>query len=64
MSSAELLTPQTTRAVRRFAIAWRNRQRRVNTPVGVLDRSYVGSAWVLFPLSWRFTRFASWKCSQ
>jgi hypothetical protein len=37
MSSAELFSPPTTRAVRRFAIAWRNRQRRVITPVGVLD---------------------------
>jgi hypothetical protein len=37
MSSAELLSPPTTRAVRRFAVAWRNRQRRVITPVGVLD---------------------------
>jgi hypothetical protein len=38
MSSAELLSPPTSRAVRRFAIAWRNRQRRVITSVGVLDR--------------------------
>ena len=37
MSSAELLSPPTSRAVRRFAVAWRNRQRRVITPVGVLD---------------------------
>ncbi|BCI54853.1 restriction endonuclease [Mycolicibacterium litorale] len=37
MSSAELVLPPTTRAVRRFAVAWRNRQRRVITPVGVLD---------------------------
>ncbi|MDT5355113.1 MAG: hypothetical protein QOJ56_3645 [Mycobacterium sp.] len=37
MSSAELLSPPTTRAVRRFAVAWRNRQRRVITSVGVLD---------------------------
>ena len=37
MSSAELLSPPTTRAVRRFAVAWRNRRRRVITPVGVLD---------------------------
>jgi hypothetical protein len=37
MSSAELLSPLATRAVRRFAVAWRNRQRRVITPVGVLD---------------------------
>jgi hypothetical protein len=42
MSSAELLTPQPTRAVRRFAIAWRNRQRRVITPVGVLDHRATG----------------------
>ena len=37
MSSAELVLPPTTRAVRRFAVAWRNRQRRAITPVGVLD---------------------------
>lgn len=38
MSSTEVVSPPTSRAVRRFAIAWRNRQRRVITPVGVLDR--------------------------
>ncbi|CAN5498392.1 hypothetical protein BH09ACT8_BH09ACT8_65250 [soil metagenome] len=37
MSSAELLSAPTSRAVRRFAVAWRNRQRRVIMPVGVLD---------------------------
>jgi hypothetical protein len=42
MSSAELLRPQTDRAVRRFAIAWRNRQRRVITPVAVLDHRAAG----------------------
>jgi hypothetical protein len=42
MSSAELLTPQTDRAVRRFAIAWRNRQRRLITPVAVLDHRATG----------------------
>jgi hypothetical protein len=42
MSSAELLTPQTVRTVRRFAIAWRNRQLRVITPVGVLDHLATG----------------------
>jgi len=42
MSSAELLSPPTSRAVRRFAVAWRNRQRRVITPVGVLDHRTTG----------------------
>ena len=42
MSSAELLTPQTNRAVRRFAIAWRNRKRRLITPVAVLDHRATG----------------------
>lgn len=37
MSSAELLLPPKTHAVRRFAVAWRNRQRSVITSVGVLD---------------------------
>lgn len=42
MSSAELLSPPTSRAVRRFAVAWRNRRRRVITPVGVLDHRATG----------------------
>lgn len=42
MSSAELLSPPTSRAVRRFAIAWRNRPRRVISPVGVLDHRASG----------------------
>ncbi|MFN8089269.1 MAG: hypothetical protein U0R81_09915 [Mycobacterium sp.] len=42
MSSAEMLSPATTRAVRRFAVAWRNRQRRLITPVGVLDHRAIG----------------------
>ncbi len=42
MSSAELLSPPTSRAVRRFAVAWRNRQLRVITPVGVLDYRAAG----------------------
>lgn len=42
MSSTELLSPPTTRAVRRFAVAWRNRQRRVIAPVGVLDYRAAG----------------------
>lgn len=42
MSSAELLSPPTSRAVRRFAVAWRNRQRRVITPAGVLDYRATG----------------------
>lgn len=37
MSSAELLIPQTDSAVRRFAVAWRNRLRPAITPVAVLD---------------------------
>lgn len=39
MSSADLLTPPPSdRAVRRFAVAWRNRTRRITRPVAVLDR--------------------------
>lgn len=39
MSSADLLVPPTTLTTqtRRFALAWRDRQRRVIRPVGVLD---------------------------
>lgn len=37
MSSAELLAPTNTYTTRRFAITWRNRLRRVITPVAVLD---------------------------
>lgn len=42
MSSAEVLSPPTSRAVRRFAVAWRNRQRRLIRPVGVLDYRETG----------------------
>ncbi len=42
MSSAELLSPSTGRAMRRFAVGWRNRQLRVITPVGVLDYRVAG----------------------
>lgn len=42
MSSPELLTSQLDRAVRRFAVAWRNRTRRLIAPVGVLDHDAVG----------------------
>jgi hypothetical protein len=42
MSSAELLASQTDQAVRRFAIAWRNRTRRLIAPVGVLDHDATG----------------------
>lgn len=42
MSSVEVLMPQTVRTVRRFAIAWRNTQRRVITPVAVLDHLATG----------------------
>ncbi|OBI24086.1 hypothetical protein [Mycobacterium sp. E2497] len=38
MPFAELLVPQAVRTLRRFAIAWRNTQLRVITPVAVLDR--------------------------
>lgn len=37
MSSAELLTQRNTLTTRRFAITWRNRLKRVITPVAVLD---------------------------
>ena len=37
MSSAELLIPKNTRRRRRFAITWRNRVKRIITPVAVLD---------------------------
>lgn len=37
MPSAELLPQATARAARRFAVAWRNRERRVITSVAALD---------------------------
>lgn len=37
MSSAEMLLPQATRTMRRFAITWRNRLKRQIAPVAVLD---------------------------
>lgn len=37
MSSAEVVVPEATRTMRRFAISWRNRSKRVITPVAVLD---------------------------
>ncbi|WP_078354041.1 hypothetical protein [Mycobacteroides chelonae] len=37
MSSAEMVLPQATRTVRRFAITWRNRLKRHIAPVAVLD---------------------------
>ena len=42
MSSAELLSPDVDRAVRRFAVAWRNRPLRLIAPVAVLDHSATG----------------------
>ena len=42
MSSAELLAPEVDRAVRRFAVAWRNRPRRFIAPVAVLDHDATG----------------------
>ena len=40
--SAEMLAAEPGPAVRRFAVAWRNRQRREITPVGVLDCRAIG----------------------
>lgn len=42
MSSPELLALQADRAIRRFAVAWRNRSRRRTAPVGVLDHDARG----------------------
>lgn len=42
MSSAEMLAAEPGPTVRRFAVAWRNRQRRQITPVGVLDYRAIG----------------------
>ena len=42
MSSAESLLPRTSTATRRFAVAWRNRRRRLITPVAVLDHRPAG----------------------
>jgi hypothetical protein len=42
MSYAEILVPQTAIAAPRFAVAWRNRRRRVITPVAVLDHRAAG----------------------
>lgn len=42
MSSAEMLAPVTIGTVRRFAVAWRNRQRRIITAVGALDHGSFG----------------------
>jgi hypothetical protein len=39
MSSVELLSPDADRAVRRFAVAWRNRPLRLIAPVAVLDHT-------------------------
>lgn len=42
MSSVELLSADADRAVRRFAVAWRNRPLRLIAPVAVLDHSAAG----------------------
>jgi hypothetical protein len=42
MSSPELLLSRTSMATRRFAVAWRNRRRRLITPVAVLDHGAKG----------------------
>ncbi len=42
MSSVELLAPDADRAVRRLAVAWRNRPRKLIAPVGVLDHGATG----------------------
>lgn len=42
MSSVELLSQDADRAVRRFAVAWRNRPLRLIAPVAVLDHSAAG----------------------
>jgi len=42
MSSVESLMPRTAVATRRFAVAWRNRRRRLITPVAVLDHRAAG----------------------
>jgi hypothetical protein len=49
MSSAELLVPQSERAVRRFAIAWRNRRRRFISPVAILDHDAGGYRFQYLP---------------
>lgn len=49
MSSAELLTPGVDRAVRRFAVAWRNRPRRFVAPVAILDHDAVGYRFQYLP---------------
>lgn len=49
MSSADLLVPQADQAVRRFAIAWRNRRRRFIAPVAVLDHDAVGYRFQYLP---------------
>jgi hypothetical protein len=49
MSSAELLSPAVDSAVRRFAVAWRNRPRRLIAPVAVLDHDAAGYRFQYLP---------------
>ena len=50
MSSTELTRPRPTdRAVRRFAVAWRNRTRRIIRPVAVLDHDIIGYRFQYLP---------------
>lgn len=49
MSSADVLTPHVDQAVRRFAVAWRNRLRRSIAPVAVLDHDAAGYRFQYLP---------------
>lgn len=49
MSSAELLSSELDHAVRRFAVAWRNRPLRLIAPVAVLDHSASGYRFQYLP---------------
>jgi hypothetical protein len=49
MSSAEVLSQQLDHAVRRFAVAWRNRPLRLISPVAVLDHSASGYRFQYLP---------------
>lgn len=49
MSSAELISQQPDHAVRRFAVAWRNRPLRLISPVAVLDHNASGYRFQYLP---------------
>lgn len=49
MSSAEMPSSRVDHAIRRFAVAWRNRPRRLIAPVGVLDQSAAGYRFQYLP---------------